>query len=52
MEDTKEMEDMKNYLYIANNSMKDEIIAFINSNSLKNLIKKLSNVLKQLAILH
>ena len=52
MEDTKEMEDMKNYLYIANNSMKDEIIAFINSNSLKKLIKKLSNVLKQLAILH
>ena len=32
--------------------MKDEIIAFINSNSLKKPNKKLSNVLKQLAILY
>ena len=41
MEDTKEMEDMKNYLYVANNSMKDEIIKFINDKSLKRPNKKI-----------
>ena len=49
MEDTKEMEDMKNYLYIANNSMKDEIIAFINSNSLKKPNKKIIECIKTIS---
>ena len=49
MEDTKEMEDMKNYLYIANNSMKDEIIKFINDKSLKRPNKKIIECINTIA---
>ena len=41
MEDTKEMEEMKNYLYVANENMRNEIIEFISKESKKKTNKKI-----------